>query len=88
MDAFVLPPFTLTNRFNPITKARVYMNGQIEGRKQFVTNVTCHMSKDFVTIMNQVLKEAREGKFSTKAEAVRRRDVLVNFFNDGGEDVN
>ena len=66
MDALVLPPFNLTQRFTPIPKAQVYMCGQIAGKKQFVTNVTANMSKDFVTIMNQILAEAREGQFSTK----------------------
>ena len=46
-------------------------------KKRFVTNVTVQMSPNFSSIMQQLLSEARAGKFATKADAIKRRDELV-----------
>ena len=54
------------------------MMGTVAGEpKPFVTNVSVQMSHDFSTIMQQVLKEAKAGRFATNGEAVRRRDQLL-----------
>ena len=48
--------------------------------KTFVTNVSVQMSHDFSKIMQQMLQEAKEGRFATKGDAVKRRDQLVEGF--------
>ena len=54
------------------------MMGTVAGHpKKIVTNVSVQMSHDFSKIMQQLLKEANEGRFATKSEAVKRRDHLV-----------
>ena len=98
MDASITPPFNLTHRFKPAHLAQCYMTGIVDGHKEFVTNVTANMNKDFSQIMQQVLTEAREGRFATKGDAVRRRGELVGITSsepdrskttsDGGQDVN
>ena len=45
--------------------------------KTFVTNVSVQMSHSFSKIMQQMLQEAKEGRFATKGDAVKRRDQLV-----------
>ena len=45
--------------------------------KTFVTNVSVQMSHSFSTIMQQMLQEAKDGRFATKGDAVKRRDQLV-----------
>ena len=87
MLAQIMPPFNLVTRFNPPHKAQCYMMGWIDGgiRKEFVTNVTVGMSTAFIKIMQQLLVEAREGRFTTKNDAVKRRDELLKTF---GQDVN
>ena len=45
--------------------------------KKIVTNISVQMSHHFTTIMQQLLKEANEGRFATKNEAVQRRDHLL-----------
>ena len=77
MEAAIEDPFHLTHRFTPARMAQCYMTGMVNGKKEFVTNVTVNMSKDFSQIMQQVLREAREGRFGTKGDAVTRRDELV-----------
>ena len=81
------PPFHLVNRWHPPHKAQCYMMGWIRGgiKKEFVTNVTVVMSPAFIKIMQQLLVEAREGRFTTKNDAVKRRDELLKTF---GQDVN
>ena len=87
----MLPPFNVVTRFNPPHKAQCYMMGWIGGgiKKEFVTNVTVSMSGAFIKIMQQLLVEAREGRFTIKNDAVMRRDELVrSFASDAGQDVN
>ena len=45
--------------------------------KTFVTNVSVQMSHSFSKIMQQMLQEAKGGRFATKGGAVKRRDQLV-----------
>ena len=42
-----------------------------------MTNVSVQMSHSFSKIMQQMLQEAKEGRFATKGDAVKRRDQLV-----------
>ena len=89
MLAQILPPFNLVTRFNPPHKAQCYMMGMVDNKKKFVTNVAVSMSGAFIKIMQQLLVEAREGRFTTKDDAVKRRDELLKTFaEDAGQDVN
>ena len=76
-DAAIEAPFNLVHRFKPLHMSQCYMMGMVDGKKEFVTNVTVNMSKDFSQIMQQLYREAQEGKFGTKGDAIRRRDELV-----------
>ena len=54
------------------------MMGTVAGEaKKFVTNITAAMTTDFAALMRQIEKEANEGAFKTKGQAVRRRDQRV-----------
>ena len=77
-DLPISEPFRLIHRFKPPEKVQSYMMGTVGGKsKTFVTNVSVQMSRNFSKVMQQVLKEAQEGKFATRCEAVKRRDELV-----------
>ena len=59
-------------------KAQCYLMGTVADQpKTFITNVSVTMSHDFCRLMQQILKEANENKFTTKGEIVQRRDELV-----------
>ena len=89
MLAQIHAPFSLVTRSNPPHKAQCYMMGMADGKKEFVTNVAVSMSGAFIKIMQQLLVEAREGRFTIKNDAVMRRDELVrSFASDAGQDVN
>ena len=89
MLAQILPPFNLVTRSNPPHKAQCYMMGMVDNKKEFVTNVTNCMSGAYTKIMQLLLIEAWEGRFTIKNDAVMRRDELVrSFASDAGQDVN
>ena len=52
------------------------VNGDTDTKK-FIVNTSVGMSHDFSTLMQGLLKEAKAGRFSTRGDAVRRRDELV-----------
>ena len=89
MLALILPPFNLVTRFKPPHKAQCYMMGMVDNKKEFVTNVAVSMSGAYIKIMQLLLIEACEGRFTIKNDAVKRRDELVrSFASDAGQDVN
>ena len=54
------------------------MMGTVAGEpSKIITNISCIMSHDFSKLMQQLLKEANEGAFKTKKQAVLRRDQLI-----------
>ena len=54
------------------------MMGTVDGiQKKIITNISVFMSHDFSKLMQQLANEAKEGLFSTKGEAVQRRDQLI-----------
>ena len=63
------------------------MTGFLEGheKRSLITNISASMTKDFCTIMDKILIEANAGAFSTKGDAVRRRDELLELLNDLAE---
>ena len=72
------PPFSLTHRFTPPEKSQCYLMATVAGEpRTFVTNVSVQMSHSFSKIMQQMLQEAKEGRFAIKADALKRRDFLV-----------
>ena len=72
------PPFSLTHRFTPPEKSQCYLMATVAGEpRTFVTNVSVQMSHSFSKIMQQMLQEAKEGRFGTKGDAVKRRNQLV-----------
>ena len=72
------PPYSLRHRWEPSHLSQCYMLGTVGGKpKTFITNVSVGMAHDFLKIMQQILEEAKEGRFHTKDQAVKRRDELV-----------
>ena len=45
--------------------------------RTFVTNVSVQMSFTFSAVMHKLVKEANEGRFATKGDAIQRRDELL-----------
>ena len=77
-DPTIDPPFKLTHRWKPIDTSQAYMMGTVGGEPtKIITNISCIMSHDFSNLMQQLLKEANEGAFKTKKQAVLRRDQLI-----------
>ena len=55
------------------------MMGTVNGEaKQIITNVSVTMSIHFCTIMGILYSEAKAGAFTTKGDAVHRRDEILN----------
>ena len=52
--------------------------GIVEGAPQqrIITNISAYMDSDYCKFMEIIKKEADAGAFSTKKDAVRRRDEL------------
>ena len=54
------------------------MMGTVDGiSKKIITNISVTMSHNFADLMAILQAEARDGRFSTKADAVRKRDELI-----------
>ena len=54
------------------------MMGTVAGEpKKIITNISCVMSHMFIELMKKLLQEANEGAFTTKGQAVLRRDDLL-----------
>ena len=84
-DPSIEPPFKLSHRWKPSHKAMCYMEATVGGEhKQIVTGVSVQSSHFFCDIMERLKTEAENGAFSTKAQAVRRRDELIDEQNRWG----
>ena len=78
-DPSIEPPFKLSHRWKPSHKAMCYMEATVGGEhKKIVTGVSVRNSHFFCDIMERLKTEAENGAFSTKAQAVRRRDELID----------
>ena len=54
------------------------MMGSVDGEpKKIIANISVGMSFQFSSHMQTLLSEAKSGAFSTKGDAVRRRDELI-----------
>ena len=79
LDDKLGPDFSLIHRWTPACKAQAYIMGTVSGSptKRFITNMSVTMSHQFSTIMQNLLEEARQGKFKTRGELINRRNELL-----------
>ena len=76
------PPFTVQYRWKPMHNAQAILLGTVDGEaKKFVTSVSVHTSpKSFCQILQNLHVEANDGAFTTKKDAIDRRDELIEIY--------
>ena len=76
------PPFTVQHRWRPMHNAQAILLGTVDGEaKKFVTSVSVHTSpKSFCQILQNLHVEANDGAFTTKKDAIDRRDELIEIY--------
>ena len=80
LDDKLGPDFSLIHRWTPACKAQAYIMATVNGSptKRFITNMSVTMSHKFSTIMQNLLEEARQGKFKTRGELINRRNEFLD----------
>ena len=80
-DITIDGPYALSNRYNPPHKAHCYMMGTVGGEEhKIIVNCSTSMTPRYRELMQQLIEEARTGKFAFKEDAVQRRAELLPQF--------